>query len=235
MNLPWAEVSTLEINKFRRTRLEQLLPHSAVAGEVTLLSRRRGGALPAARWERWPFGNSGRSAGYTCSIGGPDGGAAVKASVILALPTAMESTVVACADVLIESPEAWAAALGPGWDTQLGLGEVQAVLLGAWETAAELLPDVGGDPAGLSWAAPPTTELRMTCEQPAGNGVLPGLDTLVGLSQLGVNDGGQRSRMAVTITAGPAMGRSERRRLLREALVHMAREFGDVDAEVDLL
>jgi hypothetical protein len=154
---------------------------------------------------------------------------------MLALPTTMESTVVACADVLIENPQAWAAALGPGWDTTLGLDEVQAVLLAAWETAAELLPDVVGDPAGLSWAAPPTTELRMTCEQPADNGVLPKLDTLLDLAPLGPNDGGHRSQLAVTVTAAPAMDRAERKCLLREALVHMAHAFGYVDAEVDLL
>jgi hypothetical protein len=117
----------------------------------------------------------------------------------------------------------------------LGLDEVQAVLLAAWETAAELLPDVVGDPAGLSWAAPPSSELRMTCEQPADNGVLPGLDTLVDLAPLGPNDGGPRSQLAVAITAAPTMDRAERQRLLREALVHMAHAFGYVDAEVDLL
>ncbi|MCL3999045.1 RNA-binding domain-containing protein, partial [Streptomyces lavenduligriseus] len=37
VNLPWAEASTLGINKSRRTQLEQLLPDSAVAGAVTLL------------------------------------------------------------------------------------------------------------------------------------------------------------------------------------------------------
>ncbi|MEU8686747.1 hypothetical protein [Streptomyces sp. NPDC048611] len=56
-----------------------------------------------------------------------------------------------------------------------------------------------------------------------------------GLMPLGTHDGGSRSRTAVTITAAPAMGRREHRSLLREALVHMAREFGYVDAEVDLL
>ncbi|MEU9463751.1 RNA-binding domain-containing protein [Streptomyces sp. NPDC048312] len=235
VNLPWAEASMLEVSKARRTLLEQQLPHSAVAGAVTMLSRRRGADLPAAGWGLGPFGNSARSVGYTCTIAGPDGGPAVKASVMLALPTTLESTVVACADVLIENPTAWAAVLGPGWDTQLGLDEVQAVLLAAWETAAELLPDVVGNPAGLSWAAPPTTELRMTCEQPADNGVLPVLDTLVDLTPLGPNDGGPRSQMSVTITTAPAIVRTERQHLLREALVHMARQFGYVDAEVDLL
>ncbi|MEU8701616.1 hypothetical protein AB0C61_28950 [Streptomyces sp. NPDC048680] len=108
------------------------------------------------------------------------------------------------------------------------------MLLSTWETAAEL-PDLVGDPAGLSWAAPPTTELRMTCEQPADNGVLPALDSLVDLAPLGRNDGGTKSLMTVTITATPAMEGAERRSVLREALVHMAREFGYVDAEVDLL
>lgn len=55
---------------------------------------------------------------------------------------------------------------------QLGVSEVQAVLLDAWETVAELLPEVVV-PAGLSWAAPPSAELRTTCEarrqrRPAG-------------------------------------------------------------------
>ncbi|MFD0369716.1 RNA-binding domain-containing protein [Streptomyces sp. NPDC127114] len=235
VNLPWAEARTLEISKPRRMTLEQLLPHSALAGAVTILSRRRGAELPAARWERGPFGNSSRCAGYTCTIAGPDGTPAVKASVMLTLPTTMESTVVACADVLIENPEAWAAAIGPGWDTQLGLDEVQAVLLAAWETAAELLPDAVGDPAGLSWAAPPTTELRITSEKPTDNGVRPGLDTLVDLGPLGPNDGGPTSQLAIAITAAPAMERADRQRLLREALVHMADAYGYVDAEFNLL
>lgn len=126
------------------------------------------------------------------------------------------------------APRSW---LGP----QLGLDEVQAVLLDLWETAAELLPDAIGDQAGLSWPATPTTELRMTCEQPADNGVLPDLDKHVDLTPLCPTDGGSRSRMAVTITTAPAMIRAERQRLVREALVYMARQFGYVDAEVDVL
>ncbi|MFJ3714170.1 hypothetical protein OG204_01145 [Streptomyces sp. NBC_01387] len=207
VNLPWAKAGRLEISKPRRALLEQQLPHSPVAGAVTMPSKRRGSNLPATRWERGPFGNSARCVGYSCTIAGPDGGPALKTSVMLALPTTMESTGVACADVLIENPQAWAAAVGPGRDTRLGFEEVQAVLLNTWETATELLPDIVGDPAGLSFAAPPTTELRITCEQPADNGVLPTLDSLVDLASLGTSDGGTLSRMAVTITAAPTMGR----------------------------
>ncbi|MGV2917027.1 hypothetical protein [Streptomyces alfalfae] len=109
------------------------------------------------------------------------------------------------------------------------------MLLAAWETAAELLPDVAGDPASLAWAAPPTTELGITSEQPADNGILPVLDTLIGLGPLSPNDNCSKPKLAVTITAAPAMDRAERQPLLWEALVHMAHAFGYVDAEADVL
>lgn len=56
-------------------------------------------------------------------------------------------------------------------------------------------------------------------------------ESLVDLASLGTNDGGTKSLTTLTITGTPPMERAERRRLLREALVHMAREFGYVDAE----
>jgi hypothetical protein len=77
--------------------------------------------------------------------------------------------------------------------------------------------------------------MRITSEQPADNGVLPVLDTLVDLGPHGPNDNGPRPRLAVTITAAPVMDRTERQHLLREALVHMAHAFGYVDAETDVL
>ncbi|WP_327302193.1 hypothetical protein OG730_00525 [Streptomyces sp. NBC_01298] len=52
------------------------------------------------------MGNSARSVGYSCAIAGQDGGPALRASVVLALPTTMESTALACSDVLIENPQA---------------------------------------------------------------------------------------------------------------------------------
>ncbi|MET7609280.1 hypothetical protein ABZS96_44615 [Streptomyces avermitilis] len=57
----------------------------------------------------------------------------------------------------------------------------------------------------------------------------------LGLTALGTSDRGPRSKLAVTITAAPAMGRRERQSLLQEALVYMALQFGYVDAEADLL
>lgn len=233
VNLPWAGPDALEITKSRRHELEQQLPYSALAGDLTMLSKRRGADLPAARWERAPYGNSSRSVAYTCTITTPDGTPALRAGVMLALPSSMESTVVACAEVLVEDTTAWAAALGPGWETRLRLEEAQVALLSAWEMAAELLPGLV-DAGDLPWAAPPTTELRLSSERPAPNDVLPTLETLVDLAPLGPGDG-SRPMMAVTITGEPRVPSSERRDLARRALVHMARAFGYVDAELDTL
>lgn len=121
VNLPWADPGALETTKPRRQQLKQQLPSSALAGALTLLSGRRGAQLSAAHWERGPFGNTARSVGYTCTVIAPDGSPALKAAAMLALPTTLESTVVVCAEVVVEDAAAWAAALGPGWTTRLEL------------------------------------------------------------------------------------------------------------------
>ncbi len=41
--------------------------------------------------------------------------------------------------------------------------------------------------------------------------------------------------MAVTITAAPCLAAEDRRNLLRQALAHMGRAFGYVDADLDAL
>lgn len=211
VNLPWAGPNAMEITKSRRHELEQQLQISALAGELTMLSQRRGANLPAVRWERGAYGNSSRAAAYMCTISSPDGVPALSASVMLALPTSMESTVVTCADVLVEDTAAWAAAIGSGRDTRLRLEEAQGALLSAWTTAADVLPGLV-DAGHLPWAAPPTTELRLSSERPAPNGVLPALETLVDLAPFGTGDG-SRPLMAVTITGDPCLPSSQRQHL----------------------
>ncbi|MEU1350368.1 hypothetical protein [Streptomyces sp. NPDC005795] len=71
-----------------------------------------------------------------------------------------------------------------------------------------------------------------TGEPTAGCAVLPALDS-PDLAQLGANDSGCRSQLAVSITEKPAMGCAERQSLLRETLVHMVRRSGH--AEVGLV
>ncbi|MEV4333646.1 RNA-binding domain-containing protein [Streptomyces sp. NPDC049597] len=234
VNLPWAGTDALEITRTRRHQLEQQLPFSSLAGAMTMLSKRRGTDLRAERWERTASGNSSRSLAYACTLTAPDGATALRAAAMLSLPTPMDSSVIACAELLVDDKEAWAALLSPGgWDTQLGLEEAQAVLLGAWETAAELLPEAIGTP-GLRWSAPPTSELRLSSERPEPNGVLPPLVSALDLTPFGDGED-HRQSMAVTITATPRMAANQRRNLLRQALVHMARAFGYVDADLDAL
>ncbi|MGW7610115.1 hypothetical protein ACWGKW_23115 [Streptomyces sp. NPDC054766] len=110
VTLPWAGAGAgaLEITKPRRVQLERQLPYGVLAGAVTMLSRRRGAEPRTAVWERTPSGNSARGAGCTCTIPSPGGGPAMRAAAMLALPTTTNSTVVACAEVLVEDPAAWA-------------------------------------------------------------------------------------------------------------------------------
>ncbi|WGD45134.1 AlbA family DNA-binding domain-containing protein [Streptomyces cathayae] len=235
VTLPWTDASVLEITKARRQHLEQQLPFSALAGAVTLLSQRRGGSLPAARWQAGPHDNSLHTASYTSVIAAPDGRPAVTAAAMITLPGVTDSAVVSCADVLAEDAAAWAAALGGHQCVPLGFEEVQDVLFHAWETAAELLPAVFGDPAVRRWAAPPTTELRLSAERYDDSGVTPALASFVDFGRLGPGGRGSRQEMAVTITAEPSMRRAERQDVMRRAVVHMAQAFGYVHAEAGLL
>ncbi|MER7309967.1 hypothetical protein E5082_30035 [Streptomyces griseoluteus] len=189
---------------------------------MTLLSRRRGAELPAARWDAGPWRNTPIAASYTSSITAPGERRALSTAAMLAV---QDGTVVTCADVLLEDTAAWAAVLPDGAGTQLGLDEVQALLLAAWETAAETLPDAVADPARMRWCAPPTTELWLRAEGPHDR-PSPGLGALIDLEALDPGEDGIRPEMAVTITASPTMHRQERRAVLRRALVHMARHFG---------
>lgn len=197
---------------------------------MTILSQRRGAELPAAHWDRGPGRNSPTALSYTSTITAEGGRRAVSAAVMMSVG----ETVVTCADVLIEDASAWAAMLPGDTGTQLGLADVQALLLAAWESAAETLPEAVVDPARMQWSAPPITELRLSAESPHDQ-PSPGLGTLIDLEALGPGEDGGRPEMAITITKSPTMHRQERQAVLRRALVHMARHFGHVWAEEELL
>ncbi|MFI9616720.1 RNA-binding domain-containing protein [Streptomyces sp. NPDC052023] len=235
VTLPWTDTPALEITRARRQSLEQHLPHSVLAGAVTLLSQRRGGSLPAARWQAGPHDNSLHAASYTSVVTAPDGRAAVTAAAMITLPGVMDSAVVSCADVLIGDTAGWAAVLGGHRGIPLDFEEVQDVLFHAWETAADVLPAVFGDPAVRRWAAPPTTELRLSTERYDDIDVTPALSSFVDFSPLGPGGRGSRQEMAVTITAEPSMRRAKRQDVMRRAVVHMAQAFGYVHAEAGLL
>ncbi|MFH8804322.1 hypothetical protein ACH4F6_32920 [Streptomyces sp. NPDC017936] len=73
VTLPWADTSVQEITRARRRLFEHDMPYSPLAGAVTMLSRRRGGRLPASRWEAGPHDNSLHAASHTSVIHAPDG------------------------------------------------------------------------------------------------------------------------------------------------------------------
>jgi hypothetical protein len=231
---PWADAGELAIDPQRRLDLEQDLPFSHLAGVVTTLSARRGAALPAATWRRGPDRNAMDALSYSSVITAPDGPTALSAEVMAAMPGAMNSSVVTCADVRLEDLGAWAEALTasgapPRPDIRLSMEEVAEVLTVAWQTATEQLASVvADDPAGMRWAYPPTVELRLIAEAryDTTQRRQPELSDYIDMSPLGQTDRGQIREMAVTITASPKLDPDERRTQIRRALTYMARQFG---------
>jgi hypothetical protein len=238
---PWADAGELAIDPQRRLDLEQDLPFSHLAGVVTTLSARRGAALPAATWRRGPDRNAMDALSYSSVITAPDGPTALSAEVMAAMPGAMDSSVVTCADVRLEDLGAWAEALTssgapPHPDIRLSMEEVAEVLTVAWQTATEQLASVVADhPARMRWAYPPTVELRLTAETryDATPRRQPELSDYIDMSPLGQTDRGQIREMAVTITASPQLDPDERRTQIRRALTYMARQFGFLEVSED--
>lgn len=232
---PWADTRDLEITSPHRRDLAQALQFSTLTSTLTLLSRRRGAELPATQWQVGPHRNALDQASYFSTITAPDGLPALTATAMAALPSTRESNVLTCAEVLLQDATAWAAALPAGTSTQLSLDEVQAVLVAAWEIAADLLASaVTRDPAQMRWSAPPTVELRISAEGP-NDRPHPDLGTLIDLSKLGPTDRGVLPEMAVTITTAPVLEHKERQRLLRRAFAYMVQSFGYVEADAERL
>jgi hypothetical protein len=239
--LPWAAAGELAITPPRRLDLEQALPASALADAVTALSRHRGGDLRTTNWTRGPNRNALDALSYSTALTAPDGGTALSAEVMMALPNTMNSSVVTCAEVRIADLTAWAAVLAasgapPHQDLRLSWEEVAEFLTIAWQTATETLAGVvtNETPATL-WADPPTVELRLTAERRFDTTPQPQpvLDDYIDMSPLGRSDRGQLREMAITITAPPRPGPPGRRAHTGAALAYMAQQFGFLDATTD--
>ncbi|WP_406131501.1 hypothetical protein [Streptomyces sp. NBC_00989] len=233
ITLPWDTAEELEVTPARRRDLKAQLPVSRLDGAVTTLSLRRGADLRAANWDLGSNRNANASVSYSATIASPDGRPALTGAVMTALPGTLQSSTVTCAEVTIQDAAAWAAVLPPGASTKLTLEEVTSILLAAWETAAEVLPAVACDATTMRWAGPPTVELRVSAEgphdQPRAN-----LDTLIDLGEVGPTDRNSLPEMAVTITVSPTLEDTERRKVLRRALVRMLRGFGYFEADEHL-
>jgi hypothetical protein len=237
--LPWADADGFDITSQRRSDLEPGLSGSALAELITTLSLHRGADLRAACWNRGPNRNALDALSYSSIITSPDGQVALSAEVMAALPTTTHSSVVTCAELRIESLEAWAetaAADSPvRQDQRLTTEDVAQILAVAWETATEMLPAAIADNTSiLRWADPPVVELRLAAEgaqiTPAAQ---PALDDFIDISPLGSTDRGMLREMAVTLTAPTILDAAARRSQTRKALAWMAQQFGFVDATED--
>ncbi|GLY85983.1 AlbA family DNA-binding domain-containing protein [Actinoallomurus iriomotensis] len=235
-NLPWADTSGLTISLQRRQRLEESLPASPLAAVAVLLPTRRNVPPPTLTWQRGPNPNARGSLSYSTTITAPDGRKTVTAEVMMALPSALESSVVTCAELRLEDPDAWTDMLGTGGalNVRLTVEEVCETFIAAWDAALELLPlAVSDDFPQRPWLDPPTVELRIcTDRHDTSPGPRPALGTLVDLSPLGDTDRHPVHEMAVTVTAPPVLAPDTRRELTYDAVAYMAEEFGYLSAQV---
>jgi hypothetical protein len=174
-------------------------------------------------------------------IAAPDGRIALWADVMLAMPGAMSSSVVACAEIRIESLAAWSEAVlaaggKPSDDMRLTLEEVVEFFNVAGYTANELLPSsVADDLTNLQWSSPPTTELRMSAEHRHNDTAEPKpvLHDYIDMDAFGFTDRNQPDEMSVTIVASPHLGAARRTELTHDAIVFMGRSFGYLDMTED--
>ncbi|MFE6055646.1 RNA-binding domain-containing protein [Kitasatospora sp. NPDC056446] len=234
--LPWAAARELEVTPERRRTLLQALPFCPLAVAARTLSLRHGIDLPMGTWMPGPHRNAADAVSYS-STGHSRDGAELTTAVMLALPNAMDSAVVSCAEVRLEDaaapPSAPAEARAPRSDRTLSVEEVEETLLAAWRTATEVLPDAVGDTsAPRPWSQPPTVLLQIATGSAHGTAP-PSLDRFVDLAPFGSSDRAPLTEMSVTVTADPQLTEEERRLLLRRALVRMAQAFGYIDTAED--
>jgi len=231
--LPWAWRERGEVTTARSREFAETLSVGELTELFTVLSRRRGADLPAARWTPGPHRNTLDAFSYSTTLTTTDLRPALSGEVLLALPNSHESAIVTCAELRIEDATAWADAVREGnGKLQLSWEELFRFFTVAWRTATEVLPSlISPDPRALRWAAPPTVELRLSAEPEHGTSGAPRpLDNLVDFSPLGDRIGEPLSEMAVTITAPLQMSPEARETQTRQAIIHMIRAFGFLDA-----
>jgi hypothetical protein len=130
--------------------------------------------IQAAVWNPGPNRNALDALSCSAVITAPDGRPTLSAEVMMALPSTMDSTVAACAELRLPDLAAWADALAAAGaparqDLRLSVQEVTEFLISAWQAATENLPAVvTTDVQGMLWAYPPTVELRLTAEHDPG-------------------------------------------------------------------
>ena len=236
--LPWADANDLQITTAGRNRLLQALPDSDLAVAVAALSQTRGGDLHLGPWERGPNSNALDRLSYSSTVLASDGRTALTAEVMLSLPDTMSRAVVSCAELRIESLDAWESALpepadGSPRDMRLTPPELAKFFASAWRTAAELLPGTLVDNVtAMRWNGPPSTSLWFGFSNPLLQ-PQPLLKDFIDMRTFGVSDRGPHTQMTAMIIAAPHLPESLRRDVIRDALAQMAQRFGFLDVTED--
>lgn len=226
--LPWADVRGLEITPERRRELVQALPFGAFSEAVNALASRVGAALPTAMWESGPNRNALDALSYSRQFRHANGDTALTAEVMLSLPSATESAVVACAELRIGGSAAWD-------EVRLNLEDLYNLFTSAWLTATETLPGlVIPGRSQAHWTRVPVVELRLTAEHRHNDlGPHKGLTDYVDFSPFGTTDRDHLTVMSITIAAPAAMPCADRSDLTLRAMERMGRGFGYLDARAD--
>jgi hypothetical protein len=227
--LPWADVRGLEITPERRRELLQALPAGTFAKVVDALADRRGAGLPTADWASGPNRNALDALSYSRQFHRANGETAFAAEVMLSLPSATESAVVACAELRIcRSATQDEARI-------LKLEDLHGLFASAWLTATETLPNVvipGRSRA--RWTRVPVVELRLTAEHRHDDtGHRKGLADYVDFSPFGATDRDRLTVMSITIATPAAMPLTDRSDLTLRAMERMGRGFGYINASAE--
>jgi hypothetical protein len=231
--LPWADIGDLKITPNQLDAVLPTLPFSRLAEFTTNLSRHRGTELPWSVWEMGPNDNASDRLSYSSEITAPDGQHVLATEVMMTLQSsATGSAVVTCAEVRIESFDAWGRALqaDPTADLRWSGRDLFEFFVAAWETATELLPEIASaDPATRRrWSAVPHIELWIGSDQRHDqSGAQPLLGDVLDLDSFGASGRrGQLSELFVSLPSVPWLDAETRRSRARSALVDMAHRFG---------
>jgi hypothetical protein len=227
------------VQQLERHKLLGGLGSSELSQLVSVLAMRHGFQSWMPTWDigRLPGGRN--SFSYATALTGAGGSTALSAEVFLALPNSSDSSVVACAEVLVGDRDAWGQVdredgrLAPEPREQLALEDLFEFAATAWQMTAEELPaSLSTGTSALWWSGVPATEIRFSVEHPHNhNGPRRVLTDFVDLTAFGQRRGTELTEMGVTVFAPPTLKREVRRAVARQALVRMGHDYGFLAAE----
>jgi hypothetical protein len=241
----------LRITVAGRERMLAALARSGLTSLVRALAERYGLDAGGVPWEETPEPdghNNSRFTAHQIVASGPDGRHAILASAYFDLPGSYRGELLGVVDLRIDfdairpSP-ATASVRAPTsaepahipHDLGLTRQELIGVFEQSWRAATEILPLAAAEhPLEIPPAGAPRLELYIQNERPEMSGSPRTLRTLdmVDLSAFGRTRQTQIRDLSVGVTAPLGLPEEEIGSLVRQALVHLAEDFGFTDADM---